>query len=901
MMHQSATRTGGRALRRLGLSLGLGLLAAAGAQAQNAASYQFTASSVPFTPITGGTAIPSILADDNGSPIIPIGFNFLFEGVSYSNFYASSNCIIGLGTASTGSLSNNFPSGVGASNLPVFAPFWDDMHGGLGGATAQYVVTGAAPNRVLTMEWLNWGRFGGNANVLSLQAKLYETSGRIDFAYRQETNVQSFSATIGIQGASNTYESLTDDSAAPSITTAVSNDNIMVKPATNQLYSFAVPPVTWTGAMSTDWGTAGNWNNNAVPTSATNVSIPVTANQPVVTGAQTCANLSLSPSATLTLATNTTPATVLTTTGTVNLASTSTLVQQAATDLHVGQDLANAGATFTLNPTSTVSFGAATAITHNITGASTVPLQNLSIGQQTASEALAIQSPTTVQRLLTLAQTATVSISAGPGTLTLLSNATGTAQIVKDAASAVNGTVTVQRYITPTLNAGAGYRHYAAPTTNATTASLATTGFTPTLNTGYNTSPTPGTVTPFPTVFVYDQSRVGTVVSSYNAFDQGFFSPAAGGALANGLGFTVNIPASQTVAFTGPLANGTVSMTGLTRGANAQSGWQLLGNPFASVIDVDVVAANSTGMDAATYIFQSTGQYVGTYQSFVNGIGSGHFLASGQGFFRRVTTAGTPGAVNFTNAARLTTYANPTFQRTAAETRALVQLDLVNPATRQRDAAYVYFQAGATPGFDANFDAYKLPSGAFPYLAVTTPTETLAVSGLPLLSPADLLLPLAVTVPATGTYTLEGARVINLPAGKVAYLRDAQTGAVVDLGQQPAYSFTMNAAFAGPRFSLLITSNRVLAVAPASLAQQVALYPNPARGTVLVDLPAALRQQAIALTVVNALGQTVHTLTLPATGTAEARSLPLTGVAVGVYSVRLATGQGLVTKRLVVE
>jgi len=183
----------------------------------------------------------------------------------------------------------------------------------------------------------------------------------------------------------------------------------------------------------------------------------------------------------------------------------------------------------------------------------------------------------------------------------------------------------------------------------------------------------------------------------------------------------------------------------------------------------------------------------------------------------------------------------------------------------------------------------------------TAPTETLAVSGLPLLSPADLLLPLAVTVPATGTYTLEGARVINLPAGKVAYLRDAQTGAVVDLGQQPAYSFTMNAAFAGPRFSLLITSNRVLAVAPASLAQQVALYPNPARGTVLVDLPAALRQQAIALTVVNALGQTVHTLTLPATGTAEARSLPLTGVAVGVYSVRLATGQGLVTKRLVVE
>ena len=79
----------------------------------------------------------------------------------------------------------------------------------------------------------------------------------------------------------------------------------------------------------------------------------------------------------------------------------------------------------------------------------------------------------------------------------------------------------------------------------------------------------------------------------------------------------------------------------------------------------------------------------------------------------------------------------------------------------------------------------------------------------------------------------------------MTYLRDAQTGAVVDLGQQSTYLFVMDSAFSGPRFSLCITSSRLLGVAPASLVQQVALYPNPTHSAVLVELPAVLRQQVI--------------------------------------------------------
>ncbi|MEM1214687.1 MAG: T9SS type A sorting domain-containing protein [Bacteroidota bacterium] len=44
------------------------------------------------------------------------------------------------------------------------------------------------------------------------------------------------------------------------------------------------PPtaVTWTGAVSTDWASACNWSPNVLPTAATDVTIPVTTNQPEI-------------------------------------------------------------------------------------------------------------------------------------------------------------------------------------------------------------------------------------------------------------------------------------------------------------------------------------------------------------------------------------------------------------------------------------------------------------------------------------------------------------------------------------------------------------------------------------------------------------------------------------------
>ena len=93
----------------------------------------------------------------------------------------------------------------------------------------------------------------------------------------------------------------------------------------------------------------------------------------------------------------------------------------------------------------------------------------------------------------------------------------------------------------------------------------------------------------------------------------------------------------------------------------------------------------------------------------------------------------------------------------------------------------------------------------------------------------------------------------------------------------------------------------LLAAAPAALLRLASVYPNPARETATLLLPAALRGgQATAVQVLDALGRVVLTRTLTA-GPAETLTLPLGALAPGLYLVQARTAVGLVTKQLAVR
>ena len=491
--------------------------------------------------------------------------------------------------------------------------------------------------------------------------------------------------------------------------------------------------------------------------------------------------------------------------------------------------------------------------------------------------------------------------------LTLLSTPTAGTALVVNTNGAVTGPATMQRAIDPTLNSGAGYRHYSSPVVSTMLSDLAsnTPSFNPVFNTAYNTATNPSATVPFPNVYAYDQSRVTSAANTSTAFDMGFVVPQASDVMTVLSGYTVNIGASSVVDLVGTPNTGTLTRGSLARGTQAQSGWQLLGNPYPSPLDFSQTAAiTRTNLDDAVYVYQSTGQYVGQYRGYVNGMGGSPLVSAMQGFFMRVTTPGTSnGSLTLTNAARVTTFSTtPSFNRTTADPRPQVTLSLQGNSLQFADETSVYFEQGATAGFDTHFDAYKLANATGMNISSYITGDELSINGLtPLNTAVPTTVPLNVQVPSTGTYTLNATNLANFASATQVLLLDAVTGARINLTQQPLYSFTAAATAMPGRFSLYFGPATALAVNNAALAQLVQLFPNPAHDSFTLVVPAELDRNTVTATLYNQLGQVVLQRKLAMTAAGATAQFNVSGLALGVYTLQLAGSDAKVSKRLVIQ
>jgi hypothetical protein len=627
----------------------------------------------------------------------------------------------------------------------------------------------------------------------------------------------------------------------------------------------------WTGAVSSNWFTEGNWTAG-IPTAKLSAVIPsgVSRYPVLASGTAPVNNLTLGAGATLT---------------------------QTGGTLALQGNLTNNG-TFAATGGTVATSGSAT---QTLGGSSPLTFYDLSIGSAGATQATRVS----FQDVLTL----TGNLTTNGQLLTLLSRVSGGVAydgLVVNNGGVVVGNTTVQRAIDPSLNTGPGYRHYSSPVANTTVADFITAGFKPVLNNVYNTSPAPNDVKPFPTVFGYDQALVNRTNATPN-FDKGFFSPTALTApLVPGRGYNVNLSASELVDFVGTLNNGTISVPLARNAANslnaADAGWQFLGNPYPAPLDYSLVApADRAGLEDAIYVYSSTSQYGGQYRAYVNGVGGNSVIPIAQGFFARSAAPGTT-TFTFRNSQRLTAPNATSFQRTAADPRPTVQL-VLGAATGPADTFYAYAQAGASPAFDAAYDAPKLLNHTGLNLASQVGTERLAIDGRAAFTAATKI-PLAVSVPAAGAYFLSAASLPTLPAGLSAYLYDSQTGQTVSLAASTPYNFTVTATQATSaiegRFLLQFTPLAPLAAASLRDAE-VTVYPNPTHERFTVQVPAVADATDLQAELLNSLGQAVRrrVVALPTTG--ATLTVETTGLAAGVYVLHLKAGSSTLAKRIVVN
>jgi hypothetical protein len=223
----------------------------------------------------------SFTQDDNRSDFTDIGFDFWYNGVRYTQFSVSTNGFLDFSSSTNdggpaGGAFSYINSAFTSNTNPAIAPFYDDLtaQGGTSalGNSLKYVTTGSAPNRTLTIEWINMAVFGNTTPSLNFQVKLVETTGVIFVNYgTMNSGTFTFSYSMGLNGqtlsATPTATQLKELQLVNSNTfnNTVQN-NLSAMPTANSQYVFTPPiPTPATGALSfTGVGqtsVAVNWPN----------------------------------------------------------------------------------------------------------------------------------------------------------------------------------------------------------------------------------------------------------------------------------------------------------------------------------------------------------------------------------------------------------------------------------------------------------------------------------------------------------------------------------------------------------------------------------------------------------------------------------------------------------------
>jgi hypothetical protein len=142
--------------------------------------------------------------DDEEVEPIPIGFTFNFYGNNYTTVNVSSNGNLQFTTSST-AFSNVCPLPSATMGISIH-PLWDDLYPP-GGGGIYYSTTGAAPNRVFTVEWRDIEHYPSSPSGVKFEAQLEEATGDIyllyqDMDFGDPSINDGASASVGTQNTS---------------------------------------------------------------------------------------------------------------------------------------------------------------------------------------------------------------------------------------------------------------------------------------------------------------------------------------------------------------------------------------------------------------------------------------------------------------------------------------------------------------------------------------------------------------------------------------------------------------------------------------------------------------------------------------------------------------------------
>lgn len=529
----------------------------------------------------------------------------------------------------------------------------------------------------------------------------------------------------------------------------------------------------WTGALDDDWGNAGNWQDNLVPSAQHTAVIAHTNYPPNLNETVTLERLIIGENSEIAFANST---------GKIKLEGD--FVNEGVFDAYKGiiifqgdemQYIKGAPATFykvKLNSTDSV-----TLMTDMSLRGSMIPTKGV--------------------------------FSFNDQELTLISEEdyTGSIGEIKNNAEINGDTITIQRY----FPAGPGsWRMLCTPIKGVTfeqwNDDIPTTGFT-----GANYPTYPSATDPWSNIRYYDE----TLTEGNDAdLDAGFKSISdITDIIDHTKGYFVYlVPGPTTIDVRGSFHkyNETMPLTFSESNSDEfNDGWNLVSNPYPSAIDwEDSQGWSKDGLNNAIYAFDPINDQ---YSSFVNGVSVGSMngtIASSQAFW--VKSSGTSPTLEINEKSKVNSL-GVHMRSSDINTQTVIRVKLLSEG--QWDETVIGFHNNASEEFDGNLDAYKFyaPDGELPNLASTMDTTTnymanlLSINMLPV---PDSEIPVDLVIRKGGftDFMIANVMVDSYDENLCLVLEDHELGVSVEFNQGDNYTFTQGDESPENRFSLHLSA-----------------------------------------------------------------------------------------------
>ncbi|RNC85710.1 MAG: DUF2341 domain-containing protein [Balneola sp.] len=360
---------------------------------------------------------------------------------------------------------------------------------------------------------------------------------------------------------------------------------------------------------------------------------------------------------------------------------------------------------------------------------------------------------------------------------------------------------------------------------------------------------------------------------------------------------------------------------GITYTTTADSGWNLVGNPFGATIDWDDSPNwTKTNVDGTIYVWDPAanggdGEYL-TWNGSTGTLGSG-LIAPFQGFWVKANDASPD--LRVTTDAKTTGGSFLRKEIKSPEENPMFELEL-NIDGLQKKTSLLFTDEGRM-GKDLldGFTLLPLTDNRLDLHTLLDDGASLAINHLPTLRDNRIVIPLVIRgyidgEPISGEYLLRFINADNLPDDWLVLLIDKETGNEVNLvtnEEQRIFHTTRGKAKVGnplsspdlvfleslaTRYTLMITTEEIEANIPRSIFLDQN-YPNPFNPS--TTIPFGLNETSnVELTIYDILGRKVQTLI---NGERSAGRYEVTfnsrDLSSGVYFYRLVTDERTLTKR----